>query len=252
MIEHLSDVRPSYGAEFIIENSDKKGDLRLCMAWTESDVDDNGKVQFAEVEKKWTRLDRHTGTTTRLLDVSLLDLTKAGSTWQLDITSAASEDVTRLPMNFQEFPQRVKINPSIALQPTSNRCFIEYNPSVKPKSLRQTIRYQYMITGTDYTLELSQYQDRKYVPKEKEVEEVVDMTRWSLNVFRIEWDNMFEKNQSLKIGTQAEWKDEIQEWFPKDWEYVGPEEDGFVSLMDKLGEIEKRIRDAGLKREELL
>lgn len=241
MMESVSEVKPSYCAEFVFE--DAKGDLRLSMAYSESGVDDNGKMQFTEPEKKWTRLPRDTSG--KILDASLHDLA-TGYAWQFDLQYDMIENPLKLPMTHRQFPERVRIKPAIATTPLSNNCFFDWNPHVPPKSLRQVVKYQYMIQSTDYCLELSQYQDRVFTSNDDKIGKV-QKPRWSLNVFRVEWDTMFARNASLDIGTKAEWGDDMENWFPPDFD---KDEDGFLSLMEKLKKIEKKVRDAAAEEEE--
>lgn len=242
MVEDLSEVRPSYSVEFVFDE-ESKGDVNLSMVWKESDLDESGKLQFTEPTKQWTRLDRFDGGVNKLIDASLTDLS-SGLAWQFDLTSVGPEDGSKISVEYRSFPDRVRLDPSGVLLPLSQKAFVRYNPFARLKSVRQIVRYHYMIIGTDYTLQISNIQDR--IINSDKTETVLE-PRWSLEVFRVEWDTMFGKNHSLGIGTKADWDDDIEEWFQKDW---GSENDGFQSLMEKLQEIEKRVRDAAAEEDE--
>ncbi|KAF2172447.1 hypothetical protein M409DRAFT_63129 [Zasmidium cellare ATCC 36951] len=242
MVEDLSEVRPSYSVEFVFDE-ESKGDINLSMVWKESDLDESGKLQFTEPTKQWTRLDRFDGGVNKLIDTSLTDLS-SGLAWQFDLTSVGPEDESKISVEYRSFPDRVRLDPSGVLLPLSQKAFVRYNPFARLKSVRQIVRYHYMIIGTDYTLQISNIQDRTI---NSDKTETVLEPRWSLEVFRVEWDTMFGKNHSLGIGTKADWDDDIEEWFQKDW---GSENDGFQSLMEKLQEIEKRVRDAAAEEDE--
>lgn len=244
MVEDLSDVRPSYAVEFVFDE-ESKGDLQLSMVWNESGLDEHNKLEFTEPTKKWTRLDRYDGAMAKLIDISRTDLTN-GMTWQFDVTSVAPEDGSRIAVKYRSFPDRVRLDPSRVLLPLSQKAFVVYNPFTTIKSLRQIVRYHYLIKGTDYTLQISNIQDRTF---NQDKTEIVLEPRWTLEVFRVEWETMFGKNERLDIGTKADWDDGIEEWFPKDWD---SETDGFLSLMEKLEEIEKRVRNAAAEEEEAL
>lgn len=65
--------------------------------------------------------------------------------------------------------------------------------------------------------------------------------RWSLCAYRREWDNHFARNERLKIGDKADWLDDFEEWFPPETSRAG--DDGFQQLMQKLGMIERVVRE---------
>ena len=67
--------------------------------------------------------------------------------------------------------------------------------------------------------------------------------RWSLSVYRADWDTKFAQNESLKVGWGAEWEDDIETWFPKDPQNPQTESKGagFDHLMENLKRIARMI-----------
>ena len=218
------------------------------MTWLESSDSGSDELEFAEATKEWSRLDRETGNATKLVDMSLTDLSN-GSAWQFEMSSSEAMEHSKLSPELRQFADKVRIDTIALRKKSSEKSFVVFNPFVQPKLVRQMIRYQYGIKGTDYTLELSQIQDRVY-PARKSVPDAPAPTvyepRWGLNVFRIEWDTMFTKNARLTIGASADWGDDMENWFPQDWvadEDHDGKQDGFAQLMRKLGKVEKLVRE---------
>ncbi|EME49252.1 hypothetical protein DOTSEDRAFT_58497 [Dothistroma septosporum NZE10] len=248
--EHLIDVRPSYAADFVFDNS--KGDLCLRVTWLQSSDSETNELEFGEPTKEWICLDRDTGHATKLVDVSLTD-PQNGSAWQFEMLSSEVVEHSKLPHELRRFANRIRIDPVALRKKANDQSFVVFNPFVQPKMVRQMIRYQYGIKGTDYTLELSQFQDRIYAARKSVADNVVPTVyepRWGLNVFRIEWDTMFTKNARLTIGASADWGDDMENWFPQDWDPdvddVGGH-DGFGQLLRKLMKIEKLVREPPLE-----
>lgn len=219
------------------------------MTWLETSESETDKLEFGESTKEWTRLDRDTGHATKLVDVSMTD-PHNGSAWQFEMLSSEVVEHSKLPRELRHFADRVRIDPmAVRNKKSDDKSFITFNPFVQPKTVRQMIRYQYGIKGTDYTLELSQFQDWVYAARKSmadAVEPTVFEPRWGLSVFRVEWDTMFTKNARLTIGASADWTDEMENWFPQDWVPDDDDEgkqDGFGQLLRKLAKIEKLVRE---------
>lgn len=245
MADNLSDVRPVYSATFIFED-ERKGDLRLFISWHESEAFGQERPGLTRVPAKWARLDRACGTSSQLVDMSLTDL-HTGMAWQFEIQAARFVERHRVSQQLQHFADNVQIDPVLALKQSTERPFVTYNPFVQLKSFRQKISYQYGIKGSDYTLEVSRFQDRSCMSRGSVVEKSATNTfehLWSLNIFRTEWDTMFSSNERLPIGEAANWDDSLEHWFSEDFGTWGAStSDGFRQLMEKLEKIETAIRE---------
>ena len=105
--------------------------------------------------------------------------------------------------------------------------------------MRQSITYKYGIKPGNYTLEVTELQDRVYTKPMQPP--MVYEPRVSLHAYRTEWDTMLGKNERLAVGTKAEWDDEITTWLPPDWEFEEGTE-GFKQLLQKMTRIEEIVR----------
>ena len=255
-IADLSDVKPVYSAIFTF--ADEAGDLRLTVEWHEAHDAFNNSANLEEISKKWTRLERDNGTPTSLLDVSLTDL-NSGTAWQFDILASQAADEAKLPQQLITFARNLRIDPALAKKQSADRIFVRYNPFATLRSIQQRISYRYTIANSDFKLELSRLQDRNYPSRSTSSPSgmpTVYEPRWSLSVYRTEWDTMFTQNERLPIGESTTWKDDVVTWFPYD---VGPgassvgedEGQGWEQMVDKLGRIEALVAVARADAEEM-
>ncbi|EMD01224.1 hypothetical protein BAUCODRAFT_203034 [Baudoinia panamericana UAMH 10762] len=245
ILTNLKDVRPTYTAVFHF--ADHGGDIRLTVDWQQTLDTTRAHVEFDMTSKKWVRLDRDTGMLKPLLDASLTDLSTSLA-WQLDVSASTQVvDECNLPEQLVSFAKNLRIEPKAVRHQDDAVLFVRRNPYAKLKSFRQQIGYQYAICDSDYTLEVCRYQDQTFAPHEPPVNEKMPPTiyepRWSLNVFRKEWDTSFAKNERLPIGQGVDWSDDVTFWFPSDIGPGAPPVDehnpyqGWDQLMDKLMRI---------------
>ncbi|CAK3891581.1 Hypothetical predicted protein [Lecanosticta acicola] len=237
----LFHAKPTLSAVFTFPN--ERGDLRLSMSWHQA-PDEGGEMQFAEPSVKWSRLDRDTGRETKLVDMSLTNLHQS-SALQFELSTTETVENLRIPIILKNFADRVRIDPSAISDPFRGKPFVMFSPYVQPKTLRQSVSYQYGVRPSDYTLEIAQFQDRVYTDPRKPPE--VYEPRWSLNVFRPEWDTLFSENERLPVGTRADWDDAIETWFPAGWD-CEEGTDGFQQLLEMLGRIERIVREEPLQQ----
>jgi len=261
MIDDLSEVKPEYTA--ILTFTDEGGDLRLSVDWQETQDYSAQSTDFVRKATKWTRLDRDTGAPSPIFDVSLTDL-NTGSAWQFDIVAAQSIEESRLPQQLVRFAEKLAIDTNAARKRSADRLFVVHTPHANLKSLQQRISYHYRIAigNSDYTLELSQFQDRVYAARQAPAPSFINSAagltiyepRWSLNVFRADWDTNFAQNERLEIGAMVVWSDDVESWFPQDLNANGststnddekPDaEVGWKQLMEKLVRIEALVQGA--------
>lgn len=245
LLNDLATVKPSYAVTFIFD--DALGDVRLTMSWSEAVQFEIGKSPFALDAVSWARLDRDTGTAQKLIDMSLLELT-TGTAWAFELTACRALDEARIPKELRNFPAKVQLDPAVAFDWTTDKCFVLYNPFRQPKFIRQETRYRYNLLDTDCTFELSRYQDRSYPVRQSLLAQPVPTVIepcWSLNVFRPDWDTTLARNQKLAIGDKVDWEDDLQNWFPEEFgsgAVAGA--DGFEQLVNKLTQIESIVRDS--------
>ena len=243
LTHELVDVKPVYSVAFTF--ADEAGDLRLSMTWEEVEDEFSSKAAYEVISKKWSRLERDTGTASTIIDISLKDVS-SGFAWHFDLHTAQAVEETRLPTLLVNFAYTVKINATAAKKDPFGQGFVMSRPPPEGrlKSMQQSIGYRFGIRGSAYTAELFRFQERGagvYEP------------RWGLDVYSMDWDGMFTSNERLPIGERANWEDGINAWFPQD---IGGSEDsenkidGFMQMMEKLNKLGKLI--AGAKDEDLI
>lgn len=239
MIQELSDVKPVYTAVFII--ADFGGDYRLSITWHDPADASPESSELEELRRQWTRLDRKTGTANALVDISLIDL-ENGSAWQFDLAASQAIENCRLPSDLQRFADSVRLDITTARQGHAEKPFVKYLPYTPLKSLQQRISYRYGLVNSDYTVELTNYQDRIFKRTTTDLpNSVIYESRWSLEVYHNLWDTWFARNAHLAVGSKADWEDAA--WFPAD-DVWGPgvgEDDGFAQLVEKLEGIKKAV-----------
>lgn len=238
MAQELSDVKPAYTAVFII--TDPGGDYRLSITWHDPANSSPRSSAFEEFRRQWTRLDRKSGTVTALVDVSLIDL-DSGSAWQFDLAASQAVDDSRLPSDLQRFADSIRLDIAAARQGHAEKPFVKYLPYAPLVSLQQRISYRYGLIKSDYTVELSHFQDRVFKRTSANLPtSVIYESRWSLEVYHNLWDTWFAGNAHLAVGAKADWED--HGWFPADDAWESAEgEDGFAQLVEKLDGIKKAV-----------
>ncbi|KAK5132908.1 hypothetical protein LTR08_008354 [Meristemomyces frigidus] len=238
--ESLADEQPVYTAVYTF--ADETGDLRLSVSWRTEE----GSTSFDRISKKWTRLERDVGTPTPIFDVSLADL-NSGAAWQFDILASQAVDESRLPPLLKKFASSVEILPAEAKHRSPERVFVRHTPHASLRSVQQSISYRCTIKQSDFTLELNHFKNRVRPSRSPSGGTPADHeARWSLSVYRAEWDTMLARNESLPIGEIADWEDDVRTWFPFD---LGmgidtPDEDegGWTQFLEKLERVETLVQ----------
>lgn len=238
----LSEMKASYTAEFVFQ--DDAGNLQLTMAWERNDDLVGGGFELLPQNRRWIRLDRDTGKATEMVDMILTDL-HTGSAWDFDIKTSHTVTPDRVPGDLKQFHNGVKI----FIKDSDELPVIKHESSHQRSliSIKVSAVYRYSIKATDYTLELSNYQLKEFGQRSTlyaEPEVKLWEPRWGLSVYRTDWDNRFSENERLKVSEKTKWKDEFEEWFPAEASFDSTEgDDGFKQLLERLGEIEKIVRD---------
>jgi hypothetical protein len=251
LAHELIKVKPTYSATFVF--AEDGGDVCLRKEWKEEQDEGSAATSFEDISTKWTRLERDSGRPAPIVDVCYSDL-QTGFGWHFDLHAEQSVESARIPEKLSEFAHTVKILPDAARNRTFDRLFVQYRPYAGHlKKIQQSISYRYLISHSDYVVELSRYQDRELAPRRTvlsapEKETTVYEPRWGLSVYRPDWDKEFTRNENLGIGERADWVDDVEEWFPEDINKDSDTESsgklGFSQLLAKLKEIQNLMIQA--------
>lgn len=241
-VDDLSVIKPVYTVVFNF--ADKGGDIRLVVAWHEEDLDSRGDATaINEVSRKWLRLDRGAEAASPLVDVSLCNL-QNGSAWQFDLVATQTVDVGRLPPNLVRLAETISIDATVMRRQRSDISWVKYVPYAPVKLLQQRASYRYELGRTDYTVELTHFQDRVFTAG-MQISHAPNVatyeSRWSLEVYHNAWDTMLTANERVAVGERADWDDDVATWFPSNYtQDDGSEggEDGFEQLLTHLRGLE--------------
>ncbi|CZT17108.1 uncharacterized protein RCC_02940 [Ramularia collo-cygni] len=235
----LCEVRPTYSADFVFK--DEAGNLQLTMSWSRNEDLEGGGFQLVPNGENWTRLDRDTGKATDMVDLIMTDL-HTGSAWDFEIKTSHDVPPDRVPPELRKFAKGVKIT----VPPADDLPCIELTHSIGPIYMRRSAVYLYNIKSTDYTVELLHFQVKERAlsdPSNSDSTFKLRQPRWSLSVYRTDWDNQFAQNERLKVSDKATWNDDFEVWFPQEasFDQAGSEA-GFNQLLQRLGEVEKVVK----------
>ena len=147
-----------YTAIFTI--ADRGGDLRLIKTWHEVDEYGDGKnTTLEELSRSWTRMDRDATSPTLLYDVGLCNLQEEGSHWHFGLSTAQTVEDSRLPESLKDFANHLGIDATAARKDEGD-LFVQLRREAPVKKLQQRTSYRYGLMHSDYTLDLTHFQDR--------------------------------------------------------------------------------------------
>lgn len=246
MVHTLDEVEPIYTAIFIIE--DNAGDLCLEISWKErADSSGSSQPEFEELSRTWTRLDRGTASQSSLVDISLLNL-KNSSAWHFELSASNAADTNRLAPKYHNLANSIRANIHVARQQRIDAPFVRWYQHVHVKMLQQRTSYLFALKNSNYTLELTRFQDRVFADRIHSHDEPKCETyepRWSLEVYHSIWDTLLTRNEHLSVGAMVDWDDDVKTWFPEDDDMEDfaqvKGEAGFGQLVAKLDQVEKLV-----------
>ncbi|GAB1739401.1 hypothetical protein NU219Hw_g4361t1 [Hortaea werneckii] len=241
-ISDLHEVKPIFSAEFTFHDS-------------------ADRVEYVQKYRKWTRFERDSGNPTPLLDINLTDL-NSGWAWQFDILTSQPVDERKVPDTLQKFANTIRLDAlSTAKLKARDPFVLRYNAPSNLINVQERTCYSYVIANSEFNLEISRFQNRIYhfrpsmvAPEDgprqsSRAAPNIYEPRWSLSIYRQEWDTLFNENERLPVGQNVGWKNDMAHWFPADIgsEASENEDQGWSQLMDNLGQIEAMV--AKLKAE---
>lgn len=237
----LEDVKPIYTAVFII--ADNAGDMCLETSWKER----ADEPELEELSRTWTRLDRGTTSQSSLIDISLLNL-KNSSAWHFELSASNAVDTNRLAPELWNLGKTIRADINIARQQCPEKPFVRWYNHVPVKMLQQRTSYLFALKNSNYTLELTRFQDHVFTHRTHSLAEPnceVYEPRWSLEVYHSMWDTLFTRNEHLNVGAMVDWDDGVKTWFPEDDDMEDfaqvKGEAGFEQLVAKLEQVEKLV-----------
>lgn len=246
MVHTLDEVEPIHTAVFIIE--DNAGDLCLEISWKErTDSSGSSQPEFEELSRTWTKLDRGTTSQSSLVDISLLNL-KNSSAWHFELSASNAVDAHKLGPQLRSLANSIRADIHDARQQRSDKPFVRWYQQVHVRMLQQRTTYLFALKNSNYTLELTRFQDRVYTRGTHSFVEPKCETyepRWSLEVYHSMWDTLFTRNEHLAVGAMVDWDDDVKTWFPEDDDMEDfaqvKGEAGFEQLVAKLDQVEKLV-----------
>lgn len=240
----LDDIKPIYTAVFVI--ADDAGDMCLEISWTEK-ADGISQPESEPLSRTWTRLDRGNTSQSSLVDISLLDL-KNSSAWHFDLSASNAVDESKLAPRYHNLADSIRVDIDIARQQRTDKPFVRWNSYATVTMLQQRTSYLFALKNSNYTLELTRFQDRVFTHQARSVKEPdckICEPRWSLEVYHSMWATLLTRNEHLAVGTMADWDDGVKTWFPEDDDMEDfaqvKGEGGFEQLVAKLDQVEKLV-----------
>nr|POE47578.1 hypothetical protein CFP56_00909 [Quercus suber] len=250
-------VKPVYSATFTF--SDPVGDFRYTIDWIDTGVIST-PPEYNAIPRGWIRLEAHATQPRALLDITLTSLSigssttvgnadgaaaenlNAASSWRFGIDTSFTVPQSQVPSDLTNFVDRIRFD-SLNAAEYPNHDFVVCADFPSLTSIRQCTSHSYRIAGSDYSLEVMQFQDRITNRAKHSIDAYEP--RVSIAIRRPDWEAMFEENERLVVGQGTRWADDMETWFPCD---SGPNAsdrgDGFMQLMEKLQRVAKVVRSA--------
>lgn len=237
--QHLRDTKPEYTASIEVDVKDGGGSLLITKSWYE----ENGSFYPSNPEYK--RVVKNTGRT-RFLEVYLSD-TLSNLTWLLDISALGVPQTSHLPdwvRNHGEY--YVNLVPEKARSQESFCDFQSFKGESRPlahkRAIREKIiwRFEMKAPYTGYEVEVAKVFNRTYTPVilGGQEPETTFEERWTVDVKHRQWSSLLSENHELRAGIGAEWKADIQSWFPVESNDTNEKVKGHVELMHVLQRVQ--------------
>jgi hypothetical protein len=240
----LADTKPEYTASIEVDIKDAGGNLLITKKWHE----ENGSFYSSNPEFK--RVINNTGRT-RFLEVYLSD-TLSNFTWLLDISALGAPQTSHLPKWVTEHGEYyVNLDPDKARKAESFCNFETWEGKPKPlahkRAIREKIiwRFEMKAPYAGYEVEVAKVFNRSFTPCEVGGREPVTSFegRWTVDVKHRQWSGLLSENHELRAGMGAEWKADIQSWFPVESTDTNEKLKGHVELLHVL----QRVQDILLR-----
>ncbi|KAI9655354.1 MAG: hypothetical protein M1821_005501 [Bathelium mastoideum] len=238
----LREDKPIYCANFVIV--DPTDGSCFCYDVAFKDLG----ASFECSSRDWSKLDPGSTNPTKLLDISLIDLQKS-SAWALEVTATQTiSDDTQVPQSFLQWAERVEIDGQRARNHDKPGQFIAFPAGVPIVFYKEKVVWTFHLIGSLYTVEIGRTQrtatDRSQMLSRSPnaVPNVLQDPYWTVAVRHNDWNGFLGTHANLKVGEGAKYTVDEKKWFPKDDTCGSKHQDGFLNLVEKLGQIEGIVR----------
>jgi hypothetical protein len=225
-------MKPEYTASIEVDIKDGGGNLLITKRWYE----ENGSFSSSNPEFKRVI---ETTSRTRFLEVYMSD-TLSNLTWLLDISALGATQTSRLPDWVKAHGEYyVNLNPDKARMAEAFCDFETYEGKPRPlahkRAIREKIvwRFQMKAPYAGYEVEVAKVFSKVFHPCPVGGRESVTSfeERWTVDVKHRQWSNLLSENHELRAGISAEWKADIQSWFPVESTDTSEKLKGHVELL---------------------
>ncbi|CAD0083175.1 unnamed protein product [Aureobasidium vineae] len=235
----LADTKPEYIASIEVDIKDGRGNVLITKKWHQ----ENGS--FSSSNPEFKRMVEKIGRT-RFLEVYLMD-TLSDLTWLLDISALEVPESSHLPQWVRDHGEYyVNLKPDKARNAESFCDFETYEGKLKPlahkRAIREKIiwRFEMKEPYAGYEVEVAKVFNRVYTESPIGGREPVTTfeERWTVDVKHRQWSSLLSENHELRAGMGAEWKADIQSWFPVESNDTNEKLKGHVELLHALQSVQ--------------
>lgn len=180
--------------------------------------------------------------------------TLSNLTWLLDISALEATQTSRLPDWVKAYGEYyVNLNPDKARMAESFCDFETYEDKSRPlahkRAIREKIvwRFEMRAPYTGYEVEVAKVFNKTFEPCLLGGREPVTSfeERWTVDVKHRQWSNLLSENHELRAGISAEWKADIQSWFPVESTDTKEKLKGHIELMHVLQRVQDIVLGKG-------
>ena len=236
---HLADTEPEYTASIEVDLKDGGGNLLISKRWHQ----ENGSFSASDPEFK--RVIQTTGRT-RFLEVYMSD-TLSNLTRLLDLSALGVPQTSHLPNGMREHAEYyINLIPGKAQARESFCDFERYGlvrrPLAHKRASREKIVWKFEMKApyAGYEVEIAKVFNKVYTPDEiggREHETTFE-ERWTVDVKHRQWSSLLSENHELRAGMGAQWKADIQSWFPVESNDTNEKLKGHVELLHALQHVQ--------------
>lgn len=243
--QKLSDTKPEYMASIEVDAGDSSGNILMTRKWTE---DDAGHLKGSNVDFRKLSV---TSGRIRFLQVCMSDML-TNLTWQLHISAAGVQDEWKIPQLLKDHGEYYVLLDHEKARNLQSFCEFNKDQNGKPRPLtnkqwlKEKIVWKFdMLPPFDgYVVEVAKLFNTAYTPGPINGNEVptVYEERWTVDVVHRQWDIQLSENHDLARGVGADWRADIQTWFPVESGDRDGKLKGHVTLLHALQRVQDIVQ----------